>query len=80
MSNSCDSSFGEKMLLKARHTSNAVFYDYYNKTDEERKTSLELDSKICYMMSKCFLLGVKSCISEIEEYFEIDDVIKNHFT
>lgn len=73
-------SFGDKMLLKARRTSDNVFYEYYNKTEEERNTSEKIDKKICYIMSKCFLLGVKSCISDIETYFEINDALKQHFT
>lgn len=79
MEKELDNKFGEKMLRKARHMAAEVFFEYYNKTEEERNTSELIDTKIVNMMSKCFLLGVKSYVSEVQQYLDINDTIKKYF-
>lgn len=73
-----DLSFGEHMSLKASNIAHLVFHAQYNKTDEERATSEELDIKIVAMLKLAYLMGVQDACREIPDFLSMEEAINEH--
>ena len=71
-------SFGEKMTIKASNTCHLIFVAHYNKTDEERATSVEYEIKLRRLLKLAYMMGVQDACREIPDFLSMEEAINIH--